>query len=624
MDLYWLPECRNWKEALDSARTTAAPWHELVNLARARLDFVKTAQVSNVLETSVTEEDTGGAPEPHIRLAVLSSSTSRHLLPGLKVAALRRRLHIHVYACGYGQYQQELLDADSELHRFRPDVVLIALDARHVLSLMTDGEAEAVETLIYQITDFWRKIQAEFGCQVVQQTILPIFPSVIGNNDHRLITSRRWRIATFNYLIRKAADSAGVDLLAIDSAVERYGIAAWYNDALWHKAKQEIQPSATPMYGELAVRLIAAQRGRSSKCLVLDLDNTLWGGVIGDDGVEGIVLGQGSALGEAYVDFQRWVLAQARRGVILSVCSKNDEANAVLPFERHPDMVLSRSDIAVMIANWDDKPANLRMIAERLNIGLDSLVFADDNPFERNIVRRELPEVEVPELPEDPALYSQCLADAGYFEGLAVTADDLTRSMQYQANAQRETLRASATDLNQYLASLKMQLQVKSFDTLDLKRIVQLINKTNQFNLTTRRYSDAQVESFVRDEHFLNLQFRLADSLGDNGIISIIIGKLDEANASRMTIDSWLMSCRVLGRQVELACLNALVARAKSLGVTEIVGAYIPTNKNGLVRDHYQNLRFEPVLQDAQGRTTWRLSVPEYVPFHTSISTQEA
>ncbi len=377
------------------------------------------------------------------------------------------------------------------------------------------------------------------------------------------------------------------------------------------------------MYGELTMRLVAAQRGRSAKCLVLDLDNTLWGGVIGDDGLEGIVLGQGSALGEAYVEFQRWVLDQARRGVILAVCSKNDEANALLPFERHPEMLISRSDIAAFVANWEDKAANLRTIAQRLNIGTDSLVFVDDNPFERNIVRRELPQVAVPELPEDPAFYARCLADAGYFEALSVTAEDLERSRQYQANVQRETLRASATDLNGYLASLKMRLWAQSFDEVGLKRVVQLINKTNQFNLTTRRYSEAEVEAWIGNKSVLGLQFRLTDSLGDNGIISVIVGKLDDMDAKRMIIDSWLMSCRVLGRQVEITCLNILVARAKALGAAEIVGEYIPTAKNNMVREHYSKLNFLPVREDPDGRSVWRLPLQQYVPFDTCIEVHE-
>jgi FkbH-like protein len=623
LDHYWLPECPNWKESLAAARQAAEPWPQLVELARKRLDFVKTNQLDQLLLDSFPEQHINYLPRKPIRLAVLGSCTVAHLLPGLRVAALRRGLHLQVYVTPYGQYQQELFDSSSALHRFHPDVVLLALDARHLLGQIGDGDGTgAVENAVSRLAGLWQRIRGTFGCQVVQQTLLPVFPSIMGSNEHRISTSRRWRASAFNHSLRQYADSAGVDLLALDASAEQHGVSAWYDEALWHKAKQEIHPLAVPMYGELTMRLVAAQRGLSSKCLVLDLDNTLWGGVIGDDGLEGIILGQGSALGEAYVEFQRWVLDQARRGVILAVCSKNDEENALLPFERHPEMVLSRSDIAAFAANWEDKPANLRAIANRLNIGTDSLVFVDDNAFERNIVRRELPEVAVPELPEDPALYASCLADGGYFEALSITADDLERTRQYQANLRRETVRAGATDLNSYLASLKMDLWAKPLDRVNLKRVTQLINKTNQFNLTTRRYSEAEVEALIGQTDVLGLHFRLTDSLGDNGIISAIIAKPD-SDAKRMIIDTWLMSCRVLGRQVENACLNILAAKAKDLGATEIVGEYIPTGRNDMVRDHFRKLTFLPVREDLDGRSVWRLPLDRYVPFDTLIAVHE-
>jgi FkbH-like protein len=417
---------------------------------------------------------------------------------------------------------------------------------------------------------------------------------------------------------------AGVDILALDAAAEEHGVDSWYNPTSWYRGKQEIQLAAAPMYGDLVVRLIASQMGRSSKCLVLDLDNTLWGGVIGDDGLDGIVLGQGSPEGEAFLDFQRWVLDQSRRGVILAVCSKNDEANALLPFNDHPEMVLSRSDIAVFVANWEDKATNLRTIAQRLNIGIDSLVFVDDSPFERNIVRRELPTVAVPELPEDPASYARCISDAGYFEALSITADDLERTRQYQANAQRQIPAHASTDVEGYLASLNMELRVAPFDRTNLKRIVQLINKTNQFNLTTRRYTEEEVAVLIGAPDVVALYFRLADRFGDSGIISVIIARTDGSNTKRMIIDTWLMSCRVLGRQVENVCMNFLAAHARHAGAIEIVGEYIPTAKNNLVREHYGKMTFLRLDEDISSRSLWRLPLESYVPFDTFITTHEA
>ena len=340
---------------------------------------------------------------------------------------------------------------------------------------------------------------------------------------------------------------------------------------------------------------------------MLDLDNTLWGGVIGDDGMDGIRIGQGSAEGEAFADFQAYAAALARRGVILAACSKNDEANALEPFERHPDMVLKRADLSAFVANWNDKATNLREIAARLNIGLDALVFADDNRFERDLVRRELPVVAVPELPEDPALYARTIADAGYFEALGVTAEDRGRSSLYHANAARDALQASTTDMASYLSSLEMRLQWRPFDRTGLQRITQLINKTNQFNLTTRRYSEEEVAAVMDDPRAVGLQLRLVDRFGDNGIIAVVIGRLDEDD--RLQLDTWLMSCRVLGRRVEEATLEVVRQEAERLGASALLGAYQPTAKNGMVKGHYVRLGFEP-LPDGVGNGEARYVLP--------------
>jgi len=412
-----------------------------------------------------------------------------------------------------------------------------------------------------------------------------------------------------------------VDLLALDQRVALDGLDAWHDAGMWHRAKQEISLAATPLYGDLVARLIAAKQGRSFKALVLDLDNTLWGGVVGDDGLEGLVLGQGSALGEAFVAFQDYARELSRRGIILAVCSKNDEANAVEPFEKHPDMVLRRGDIACFVANWSDKAANIRAIARDLNIGLDALVFIDDNPFERALVRRELPMVAVPEVSDDPTSYPRALADAGYFEALAITEDDRARSSQYQTNRERDALRATATDLPSYLRSLDMRLIWRRFDQIGLQRTVQLINKTNQFNLTTRRYTEDDVQAIMRDPRAFGLQLRLLDRFGDNGIIAILIGRM--TTDTDLLIDTWLMSCRVLGRQVEPTSLNLIAAQARALGATRLIGEYLPTKKNAMVCDHYAKLGFAPLDADASGATRAVLDLTGFVPADTFIDVKE-
>jgi FkbH-like protein len=624
--MHWLPESSDFSvqlSSLNAAHSQETRWHDFVRLANSRLDFVQTNRLDRACRKAFPEvpRETTGKP---VRLAVFSGSTTDHLVAALRVGCLRRGMWCEVQAGEYGQYMQELNEPESAFHAFGANVVLFSFDARTLLgqpdAAMDAAAADGlVEHTIDMLRGLWRRAAHSSGVHVIQQAILPIALPLIGNNEHRLPGSMRALIDRLNQRMRAAADEDGVDILALDARIAVDGLAAWHDPMLWHRAKQEISPAAGPFYGELVARLIAARRGRSYKCLVLDLDNTLWGGVIGDDGLAGIVIGQGSALGEAYASFQGYAKDLSRRGIILAVCSKNDEANAWEPFDQHPEMVLKRSDVACLVANWEDKASNLRRIAQALNIGLDALVFADDNPFERNIVRRELPMVAVPELPTDPALYGRCIADAGYFESIGITSEDRERTAQYQGNLQREALRSAATDLAGYLASLEMRLEWQPFDLIGLQRITQLINKTNQFNLTTRRYTDAEVSAAMQDKGVVTLQLRLTDRYGDNGIIGIVIARPREPGGGELFIDTWLMSCRVLGRQVEQATMNLLVARARDAGARTLIGEYRATAKNGMVREHYQKLGFTRIAEHEDERTTWRCITTEFTPFQTHI-----
>jgi FkbH-like protein len=405
--------------------------------------------------------------------------------------------------------------------------------------------------------------------------------------------------------------------LALDRFMAQDGAGDWHDPALWHLSKQEISPRAAPAYGDLVMRIVAARQGSAYKCLVLDLDNVLWGGIVGDDRLEGIRLGQGSALGEAYVAFQNYLRDLSRRGVILAVCSKNDAADARAPFDGHPDMVLRYTAIACFVANWEDKAANIRAIAAQLNLGIDSLVFADDSPFERNWVRRELPMVAVPELPEDPAYYAQCISDAGYFEAVQLTAEDYLRTDRYRANTARAEHLAGHSDFTGYLKSLNMELHWAPFDRVGLPRIVQLINKTNQLNLRTRRYSDADVLAVMERPGALTLQLRLVDKFGDNGIIGIVIGLPDE---DCLKLDTWLMSCRVAGRKVEEAIINLVVEEARRLGASRLLGEYLRTSRNGMVREHYLKLGFSRIAAGEDGSSRWLLTLADFRAFEPPIA----
>jgi FkbH-like protein len=621
-DFDWLPEFENWSaQAKAIAAQPSVSWSDLTTLANARLDFTRTNRLDDILRRRVPEPPAELTTKA-IRLALLGSSTLLHLHAGSRVGGLRRGLWIDTYENDYGQYFQELLDPNSALRRFKPTAVLFAFDAQHLTAsanaAMKASDAKAArEAICAKVRECWRIARDALGCQVIQQTLLPTSPLVLGANEHRLPGSRAAMIDWINSWLREVADDAGVDLLALDARAGQDGLLSWHDPALWHRSKQEVSPRAAPMYGDLVARILAAKAGRSYKCLVLDLDNTLWGGVIGDDGLDGIVIGQGSPLGEAYLAVQHYARELSRRGVILAVCSKNDEVNALEPFEKHQEMLLKRSDIACFKANWNDKVQNLRTIADEINIGLDSVVFLDDNPFERSLVRRELPMVAVPEVGEDPSYFSHLLARAGYFEGLAVTSEDLNRSQQYQANVSRDALKAASADLPSYLRSLDMELLWQRFDELGLQRVVQLINKTNQFNLTTQRYDEAAVRAVMNDPKAVGLQLRLLDRFGDNGIIAIVIGR---AEGDDFLIDTWLMSCRVLGRQVEATTLNLIAEQARALGVKRLVGTYRPTKKNGMVKDHYAKLGFTLVELTEDGSSRNLLNLQQFQYAETAIA----
>jgi FkbH-like protein len=616
--LGWLPEDQDWASALEQARGAepADAIKCLVALANRRIDFIQTARLDRVAQRLAAQARPTLKAMPSVRLALLGSSTLTHLIPGIRVGALRRGIWVDVYEGPYGMYRQEMQDSSSGLHAFRPDIILLSIDANHIFG----AHGTSVEDAVSALREWWSIAIHSFKCTVVQQAVLPIFRPMLGNNEHRYSSSPQSFVTKLNARIRDLCDQEGLQILAIDSVAAMDGISEWHDESLWHRSKQEIHPRVSHVYGDQVARLIAANCGKSYKCLVLDLDNTLWGGVIGDDGLAGIEIGQGSAVGEAYLAFQQYALRLSQRGIILAVCSKNDEANAIEAFERHPEMLLRREHIACFIANWNDKATNLRQIAEQLNIGVDSLVFADDSPFERNLVRQELPQVAVPELPDDPASYAACIAAAGYFEGLNITTEDEERTKLYRANVEREQLRESVTDMASYLVSLRMELRYGLFGQVDLPRIVQLINKTNQFNLTTRRYALPEVQALLNVGTVLPLQFRLLDRFGDNGIIGLVIGKLNHDRD--LDLDTWLMSCRVLGRQVEAAMLNAVVDRARRLGAVALLGTYRPTAKNAMVKDHYSRLGFEQT-GNVDGETTWRMPLENFNEADVAITMVE-
>ena len=593
----------------DVARLTV-----LKSLSDLSPDYVQTIQLDKALSGIAVE-----AVEKQllrVRVAVLSTGTTNHLLPGLRVAALRRGFFFDVFAGAFAQYRQELLDPASPLGSFAPEVVVLSLSARALIgALPIDADREHVEqilqTEVAEVRSLWDAARKRFGAVVLQQTYMDVFEPIFGSYDRIAPASPARVIDRLNDLIAQSARDDGVALIDAARACARDGVDAWFDRARWLQGKMEIAPQAAGHYGELIARVVAALRGRSRKCAVFDLDNTLWGGVLGDAGIEGLVLGEGSAAGEAYLELQRYARRLKERGVILAVCSKNDPILAEQAFSRHPEMVLKRSDIACFIANWKDKAENLRDIAQILNIGLESLVFIDDNPAERSRVREAFPMIAVPELPEDPAHYVHALADGGYFEAVSFTREDSARAASYAANAQRDALRSAAQSMDEFLRGLDMEVTYGPVGSLELERATQLINKTNQFNTSGRRYSAAEVAQLAADPDSVTLQFRLADRLGDSGLVSVMILRLSAAGVA--DLDIWVMSCRVFGRQLEDEAMNIAVEHVRSRGVETLSARFVPTARNGVICDLFRNLGFELMSgSSAEGEQLWRLSIAKY------------
>ncbi len=624
---HWLPEHPDFRSELAKIKQSiSSADHQLQqirNLANHNLDFRQINRIDNLMGKVAAE----ATSQANLRLAIVGSSTVEHLLPSIRVAALRRKVMVDVYIAPYGLYRQEILNPSSDLYQFVPDVVLMALGADALsVQLPLHSPMSVVQDSVQQQVEEWEHLwivlSEQCSATIIQHLLVLPPETLFGQYDALLPASRNNILSEANSVLRKKARQRNVLLLDVDALASTIGKNNWCDPSLWHHAKQEISPAFAPLYGDAVSGLLAALRGLSYKCLVLDLDNTLWGGVIGDDGLEGIEIGQGNATGEAFLAFQNYVKSLKERGIILAVCSKNNEDNALEPFKLHPEMVLKQDDISCFVANWDDKATNIRQIASQLNIGLDSLVFFDDNPVERGIVRQYVPEIAVVEVPEDPANYVRCLASTGYFDAVSFSADDQVRTEQYIANRQRQTLKDTAHTIDSFLETLKMEMIVSPFEKLSIPRITQLINKSNQFNLTTRRYTQVQVEEMASDPTILDFQIRLSDKFGDNGLISVVIGKPSPDDPQSLHLDTWLMSCRVLGRQVEHEVLNSIAERAQKCGFNVLVGEYIKTAKNDMVKDLYERLGFTRIHEDSGNadHSLWYLALAEFVKTPTFIN----
>src|SRR5579859_1388203 len=620
-ELQWLPRApQEFSERLKALANSAGPvGREVQSLAGYGLNLNQLTKLAKAIDKARAE---GKSLDPLVpfKLAVLSNSTIDMIVPALVASAARCGVALEVIQPSYDQVAQEALTPDSKVNSSKPDAVLLALDYRALplkLSLGDpDGSSATVQGAFGYLQALRNGIKANSNAVCIFQTFAAPVESLFGSLDRALPGTLRSLIDGINRELAEYVLGSGDVLLDVAGLAETVGLANWHDTQLWNMGKFSFSDELIPLYADHVARKVAAIRGKSGKVLVLDLDNTVWGGVIGDDGLEGIKIAQGDATGEAHLAVQRLALDLRARGIVLAVSSKNTDEVARTPFERHPEMLMKLDHIAVFQANWNDKATNIQAIAEELSLGLDAMVFLDDNPVERGLIRRLLPQVAVPELPEEPAFYARTLTAAGYFEAITFAAEDLKRAGFYQDNARRLNLQKQVGGVDAYLASLDMTITFQPFDATGRARIVQLINKSNQYNLTTRRYTDPEVLEAENDPEVFTLQVRLADTFGDNGMISVVICRA--LDAATWEVDAWLMSCRVLGRRVEHMVLREILDHARAAGVRTLRGTYIPTERNKLVVDHYAKLGFQKTGEGPDGTTHWELSVegaePESAP----------
>ena len=623
LEMQWLPRApQEFSDRLKTLKSLAGPLgRELQALALHALDLNQLTKLSKAIGKARSEKKPLEPLTP-FRLAVLSNSTIDLIVPALVASSPRHGIALDVIQPSYDQVAQEALIPDSKVNSSKPDAVLLALDYRALPLKLSLGDPVASSATVQGVIGYLQAlrngIKANSGAVCIFQTFAPPVETLFGSLDRALPGTLRSLIDAVNRALAEYVAGSGDVLLDIAGLAETVGLAAWHNSQLWNMAKFSFSDELIPLYAEHVTRTVAAIRGKSGKVLILDLDNTVWGGVIGDDGLEGIQVAQGDARGEAHLALQRLALDLRQRGIVLAVSSKNTDEVARRPFEKHPEMLLKLEHIAVFQANWNDKATNIQAIAEELSLGLDSMVFLDDNPAERGLVRKLLPQVAVPELPGDPAYYARTLAAGGYFEAVTFATEDLNRADFYQDNAKRASLQKQVGGVDAYLASLDMTITLQPFDATGRARIVQLINKSNQYNLTTRRYSDHEVTAAENDPEVFTLQVRLADIFGDNGMISVVICRPREAGV--WELDTWLMSCRVLGRKVEYMVLREILEHARAAGIFKLSGTYRPTDRNKLVSDHYARLGFSQVAEEETGVTRWELLVesadPESAPMN--------
>lgn len=556
---------------------------------------------------------------PPYKLAIMGDCATQHLAAAIGGFGVHAGLGLTVFDADYNQIDAQTMDPGSELYAFAPNGVLIQMCTEKLYQAFCETPLDHRETFAEdtysRISQIWQRINGNLRTTILQCNFPLMDDSCFGQYGNKTPASFLYQQRKLNYLLMDGCQQVkNVYIIDLDALQTAMGREKFSDPKLYYIAKMPVCVEALPAVAEKVIGMIQALRGVVKKCLVLDLDNTLWGGVIGDDGLSGIQVGE-LGTGQAFSDFQAWLKELKNRGMLLAVCSKNNEDTAKEPFLHHPEMVLRLEDFSAFVANWEDKASNIRMIQRALNIGMDSLVFVDDNPFERNLVRSMIPEITVPELPEDPALYLSCLRGLGLLETASYSADDANRTQQYRQQAERTVFEASFQSYDDYLRGLEMQAVAAPFDAFHYPRIAQLTQRSNQFNLRTVRYTESEIQDISRDPGHICLYFMLKDKFGDHGLISVVI--LDKQEEATLFVSEWLMSCRVLKRGMEEFIVNKIIQTAGEHGFQRVIGEYIPTAKNAMVKDLYEKMGFAPL-----GNNRFQAEVSTF-PYHKTFIAEE-
>lgn len=555
-----------------------------------------------------------------LRIAVLGGSTTSDIVKILELFLRQRGIVPEFYESEYAQFYNDAVFGNETLDAFKPELIFIHTTIRNIenfpeiLESREDVDAKLNKEFA-RFEQMWTALSEKFGCPIIQNNFEMPFYRLMGNREvgvpyGKIDFVTRLNCRFYDY----SAAHKNFYINDINYVSASYGLEIWSQPRYWHLYKYAMNIDAIPDFAFNLSKIICSIMGRNKKVIALDLDNTLWGGVIGDDGQSGIEIGSETSEGQTFSAVQQYFKEHKKLGILLTVCSKNDPDNAVLGLE-HPDGVLKPNDFACIKANWDEKWLNLADTAKELNLLPESIVFVDDNPAEREIVRAQLPEAEVVDF-DSPEECIKALDKLGFFEVTTLSEDDAKRSEMYRANAERASLEKKFSNYKEFLQSLEMKAQIKDFDEIHIPRITQLTNKSNQFNLTTKRYTQSEMEECAASPEYIRLCGRLCDKFGDNGIVSVVIGRKD---GEKLHIELWLMSCRVLKRDMELAMLDELVKQVKESGITEIFGYYYPTKKNSMVKDLYGTFGFEKI-SDEDGNTVWRLNLAGYENKNTVIA----